>query len=323
MSATEPHVPSAAPAFRCAAASLLSQEPMVGTAPTEQDWLFLEYSGPWGRHAVAESRLPEPVRAHLADLDGLPGVRVQVIRRHGREEGAGTRVFLARLGQQQAQVWTTLLDGPADVVALPLAAVLAGADPGQAGLRPHHDPVWLVCTNGRRDLCCAEAGRPVAAALAARWPEQTWETNHLGGHRFAGTLLALPSAVTLGRLDADTAVLACTALADGVVPMAHSRGRAGLPGVAQVADLHLREQLGQFDVDAVQVEEVADGDVTLRTVAARGSLTRGSLTPGWGQAYRVQVEASPGEPRRQSCGEGQAKPSRTYTVQSCTPVGED
>ena len=31
----------------------------------------------------------------------------------------------------------------------------------------------------------------MAAALTEQWPAQTWETTHLGGHRFAATLLAM------------------------------------------------------------------------------------------------------------------------------------
>ena len=166
---------------------------MGGTAPDESAWLFVEYAGPWGRKAVAESRLPDDVREFLAGLDGI---RVQLVRRHGGVSGPGVRVFTARLGAEPG-VWTTVLADVAEVPTLDLAR--PDADPR---LTAYDAPLWLVCTNGRRDLCCAETGRPVAAALAARWPDATWETTHLGGHRFAGTLLALPSGYALGRLDA-------------------------------------------------------------------------------------------------------------------------
>ncbi|HEU5385864.1 MAG TPA: sucrase ferredoxin [Streptosporangiaceae bacterium] len=47
----------------------------------------------------------------------------------------------------------------------------------------------LVCTNGKRDRCCAVRGRPVAAAIADATGWDTWESSHLGGHRFAATAL--------------------------------------------------------------------------------------------------------------------------------------
>lgn len=224
--------------FRCSAASSGDDEPLAGTAPTETEILFVEHSGPWGRKAVEESRLPVTVRERLASL---VGVRVQLVRRFGGRDEPGLRVFHARARDADWEVRATVLDDATDLVGLDLAA-----------LPPYAGPLWMVCTNGRRDRCCAEVGRPVAAALAARWPEATWETSHLGGHRFAGTLLALPSGHTLGRLDPTSAVDACARLEAGTVPLELSRGRAGLSPSDQVLDLH-RLAGGDEDVDVVEV----------------------------------------------------------------------
>ena len=49
-----------------------------------------------------------------------------------------------------------------------------------------HGPVVVVCTHGRRDVCCAERGRPLAAATALEHPGAVWESTHVGGDRFAG-----------------------------------------------------------------------------------------------------------------------------------------
>lgn len=272
------------PDFRCSRSSVTDGEPMAGTAPTETRYLLVEYAGPWGRHAVAESRLPEHVRQHLAGLDG---VRVQLVRRPGGRSDGGVRVFAATLGDVP-QVTATILD---DVAQLP--------DLDPVDLAPYAGPLWLVCTNGRRDRCCAETGRPVASALADRWREATWETTHLGGHRFAGTLLAVPSGVTLGRLDPATAVEDCALLEQGTLPTRHARGRAGLTGAAQVADLHLRAELGLDLVDDVRVDAVSGELVRL---TARGT------------AYDVTVAQRPGEPRRKSCADLTTKPGPVFAV---------
>lgn len=278
--------------FRCSAASLLDEESMAGTAPTESAWLLVEYAGPWGRKAVAESRLPAQVRAFL---DGLAGVRVQLIRRHGGVSGPGVRVFVVRMGDPDGpRVWTAVLDRVEALLELDVADLGTGA-----GLAAHDAPLWLVCTNGRRDLCCAEHGRPIASALSARWPEATWETTHLGGHRFAGTLLALPAGVVLGRLDADSAVHACDELVAGRLPVGVTRGRAGLTGIAQVADLHLRRELGLDRVDDVTVR-VVEGDAVTLDVA--------------GAPYVVRVERTPGEPRRHSCADLKLKSGAVHDV---------
>ncbi len=225
--------------FRCHVVSRDDGEPLAGTAPTDTEFLFVEYAGAWGRQAVPESRLPEAVKAHL---DSLSGIRVQLIRRNGGTQGPGVRIFHATANADGFAVRTTVLADVTDLLDVDLARDLEAHDQG----------LWLVCTNGRRDRCCAEVGRPITAALAARWPEETWETTHLGGHRFSGTLLALPSGHTLGRLTTDNAVEACAEVEKGGVPLELSRGRAGRSGVEQVRELHVAAG-GSSDVEIVEV----------------------------------------------------------------------
>lgn len=250
------------PDFRCALASLTDDEPIVGTAPTDPEILLVECPGPWGRDAVTDNRLPEVVREHLAALD----LKVFLLRRHDGHAGPGTRVFHARATDDGYAVRGTVLDRAEDLLDLDLS------DP--AGLQAYDEPLWLVCTNGKRDRCCAEVGRPIAGLLSERWPEGTWETTHLGGHRFSGTLLALPSGLTLGRLDTDNALTACEAVARGEVPLDVTRGRAGRSGEEQARELHV----------------LSGGDPRDEVVAVAGSV------------------------RRQSCGDDKVKGTTRYEV---------
>lgn len=298
-------MPPPAPSPRCSLTSRDDGEPLIGTAPLETSLLLIEHDGPWGAQAVAQSRLPAEVRAHLAETHG---VRVQLIRRHGRRADApGLRVFTAALADDGAvRVETALLARDHDLLDLDLAALAATGGTGGTGgtgtvaMTPYDGDLWLVCTNGRRDLCCADLGRPVAAALAARWPEETWETTHLGGHRFAATLLALPSLVTLGRLLPEEAVAGCAEVAAGRIPLEHHRGRAGRPAPAQVAEDHLRRELGVDATTAVRWRGLV-GDVVEVEVA--------------GEGWEVEVVSGPGPARVQSCGpEALAKPTVHHEV---------
>lgn len=63
----------------------------------------------------------------------------------------------------------------------------------------------LVCTHGSRDTCCGTLGVRLAQLLreCPASPDggaHVWEVSHLGGHRFAPTLLAVPSWRVYGRL---------------------------------------------------------------------------------------------------------------------------
>ena len=265
--------------FRCSIASAEDDEQLAGTAPTELRYLFIEDAGPWAAKAVEESGLPDEVKAHLASLTDT---RVQLIRRHGGSDlSAGRRIFTVEYGDGPPRLATSTIDDVRELLE-PLSTM------------PYDGLLWLVCTNGRRDVCCAEFGRPVARALAQRWPEETWETTHLGGHRFAGTFLALPSGVTIGRADPGSAVADAAEIVAGGHPWRTSRGRAGFPPEAQVAEL---AALAAGATDVHWHPPVTDGRVNL-TVDGRPT--------------SYDVERTPGPDRRQSCGNSPAKRTWVY-----------
>jgi hypothetical protein len=137
------------------------------------------------------------------------------------------------------------------------------ARPNPPGLgRRRHEPLYLVCTHGKRDRCCATLGRPIADTLAALHGDDVWEISHIGGHRFAGNLVVLPDGLVYGGLDVAEAVGTVRLHQAGRLDLAHLRGRAGLPRAAQAAEVLLRREL---DVDALgavsagQVEADAAG----------------------------------------------------------------
>lgn len=63
----------------------------------------------------------------------------------------------------------------------------------------------LVCTHGSRDVCCGKFGYPIYNLLRSRYagPDRlrVWRTSHIGGHRFAPTLLELPEGRYWGHFE--------------------------------------------------------------------------------------------------------------------------
>ena len=202
-----------------------------------------------------------------------------LIRRPGRQAPSDQlRVFAAYAHHRSPWLETTVLTDIHQVHDLDVEALGAGRSPG---LTPHPDPVFAVCTHGKHDACCAERGRPVAAALAATHPEQTWEVSHIGGDRFAGNALVLPDGLYYGRLDPATV----SALADehlaGRLSLDHLRGRSGVAPVLQYAELALRRHLDETRRDAVRfVSRAADGDAVTAVLEVGG------------QTYAVRVRTS-------------------------------
>ena len=117
-------------------------------------------------------------------------------------------------------------------------------------------PHLLICTNGRRDVCCAVRGRPLAAHAARLGPGRVWEVSHTGGHRFAPTAVLLPWGQTFARLDERTAGWVLEASDTGHVPREllgaiHDRGRSPLPAPAQCAESHVRALIEETRLGAL------------------------------------------------------------------------
>ena len=236
--------------FRCAGASLLRDEPLTGTASTVRAFLLLENPGPWGDDALRDARLPDGLGEELQARARAARVRVLLIRRPGRRQSSDRlRVFAAYAHHASPWIETTLLDDVHRVHDLDVEALGAGRS---LGLTPHLEPVFAVCTHGRHDTCCAERGRPVAAALAVRHQDLAWEVSHIGGDRFAANAVVLPDGLYYGRLDPDTVADVADAHLAGRLALDHLRGRSGLGTSLQVAEIALRRHLGEDRLDAVR-----------------------------------------------------------------------
>jgi hypothetical protein len=128
-----------------------------------------------------------------------------------------------------------------------LLNVLAGRDPGT----PSTEPIYLVCTHGRHDACCAIRGRPAAAALAAAFPDRTWECSHVGGDRFAANLVFLPHSLFYGHVPAAEAVELATRYDEGIVVPKYLRGSGAHPSPIQAAQHFARAAGASLSVNAL------------------------------------------------------------------------
>lgn len=299
----------------CTTASRELTEPLAATAATARTWLLIEQPGPWGVNALLQSHLDRALGRALEDAAEGTGVRVALIRRPGRHadraESTRRRVYVAHTVPGRSWIRTTVLDDPEELRALDLPALGAGE---HGGLWQPHDgePLVLVCTNAKRDRCCALLGRPLAAELTASGDADVWEITHIGGHRFAPTLLVLPHGYAYGRTDAPAVKAVLTALRDGRVVTEHCRGRSAWDRPGQAAELAVRELTGEDGADALTLTgaEVARDGAHAVTVAHSD-----------GRTWRINVLASDAAPPLPaSCGAALSLQPR-MEVAAITPLG--
>jgi hypothetical protein len=232
----------------CAALRGALDEPLRGTAPERAaSWLLVEHPGPWPSEELPAD-LPAQARRALDEATEA-GVRPQLVRRVTERRSQTATVMLASCRPGSRWLERTRLTDLRELADLDLAALARGEQPGFGVVDP--EPVVLVCTHGRRDVCCARLGRPLATLLDAQLPGQVWETTHVGGDRFAPNVVALPDGSYHGGVGtAEVPALAAALMAQSVL-LPRLRGRAGLPSATQAADVFLREHTGETAVDAV------------------------------------------------------------------------
>jgi len=291
--------------FRCASESGLRDDVLAGTASTVRAFLLVEHAGPWGVEALRDARLPDGLGEALRERAQQTRVRILLARRpgRGRRDDAGTTVLAAYADPHAPRLERGVLADPRAVLDLDLAGLRAGRG---SGLEPHRGPVFAVCTHGRHDACCAERGRPLAAAVAAAHPEATWEVSHIGGDRFAGNLLVLPDGLYYGRLDPASGLGVAAAHTAGQLDLDHLRGRSGFPMPVQAAEVALRRELGETRTDALTLLDRRSTDTDTDVRFGVG-----------GASYLVTVRTSAGtDLHRLTCRATRENPIPSYETMS-------
>lgn len=275
-------------AYRCSRASESLEEPIAGTASTVRGLLLVECSGGWGTDALVGSRLPDEVKRWLRDVQRLHKVRPLLIRGHGRQRTAdGVRVFAGNVGRSGPFLETTVLGDVREVVDLPVSGLASGERPG---LTPYSEPLFLVCTHGKHDACCAERGRPLCKALHDVAPDHTWEVSHIGGDRFAPNVLVLPEGLYYGRLTPEEAPAFVETVRAGRLDLEHLRGRCAFPFALQAAEVFLRRETGRTAGGRPRVVEQVHDDRGMRIRFALGD-----------EQWDVRLVSEPAEARQLTC----------------------
>lgn len=249
----------------CAQTSQEVSEQLFGTSNHVDVWLLLEYNLPWAKKAYEQSDLTQAVREWMdMQLATLPNARVQFIK---AEPSAYLTFYVAVAHETQPLLYKFSLNHYEDLLTLDLPAIIAGQV-----VPPVDEKLFLVCTHGKRDRCCALFGLPIYNAMRAYAGETVWQTTHTGGHRFAATLFCFPHGLGYGRvLPGDVRVVVDSYHA-GQLLTEFYRGRSCYSGPVQVAEYFVRQQSGLADLDALRLLKVQQqGETTTVEFTVAGS----------------------------------------------------
>ena len=229
----------------CSSISRALGEEQAGTASRYRFWLLVEQPGRWGHHALVDSGFPEDVGEELLARAEPLGIRVLLIKRRDRPIGRPRRCFAAFTGRRDRRLSAFDIADPSDLLALDLRSLTRERFRGLGREIP--GPLFLVCTHGKHDPCCARHGVPLFAALRDR--EDVWEATHVGGDRFAGNVVCFPHGLYFGRVTPSEALPLVDAYARGEIRLDLYRGRSSFIPPVQAAEVHLRRRAGLIGVD--------------------------------------------------------------------------
>jgi hypothetical protein len=218
----------------------------------------------WRHDALPDSRIPDSLKARLADFQRRTPLHRQVLIRQCYRPRRTVRCLQVRT----SEVGPTIHDvEAADYEALG-ATELGTAFANAAGST---GPIYTVCTHGTHDKCCAKFGLQVYRALAREQGDAVWQCSHIGGDRFAGNVVVFPYGIYYGRVTPDDVPGLVEHTNRREILLAHYRGRCCYPRIVQAAEYFLRSESGRLGISDFVLTSVTRTDQNEATVRFRSA----------------------------------------------------
>jgi len=242
----------------CSTDSLDKNEALAGTAAAEiHTWILIETNKAFPRKiVVGELELPEPLKSELTTVSMLPGHKCLLIR---RPKGNQNRIFWIHNNRTKVAVQDSQLSLPTE---------------SNAAWTSYEKPFLLVCTNGTRDRCCGTLGGMVFAKMHRHRPELVWQCSHLGGHRFAPTVLTMPNGMLYGRVPLERCEELIFCLEEGRLwGQQFQRGDTSLSKPLQVLSIQLSKSHSEYTFEKVEGLKEGHVLVTVQSPAGRNQFS--------------------------------------------------
>ncbi len=234
------------PQFFCSLASAAVEEQIFGTASRGDVWFLLEYRPYWEADSFAASNLPLPVKARITEyLKTIPASRLHFIK-HPRHTDDYLNLFVVLTREISPIIYKFPLSSYENLLDLDIASLLQ--NPEQFNEYVSIEPLFVTCTHGRHDKCCAKFGRPVASKLGEHVGLKAWQASHLGGDRFAANMVCFPHGIYYGRVQPEEVETIVNNYRHEKLYLEKLRGRSCYNFITQVGEYYLRRETGILDL---------------------------------------------------------------------------
>ncbi|MGG6263984.1 sucrase ferredoxin [Leptolyngbya sp. AN03gr2] len=181
-----------------------SGEELIGSAPNSSMYVLIECPLPWASKAIDSKKIPLNLRETIQKIRSIDrSIRFLLFLGESRVR---SRVMVFRKvlpsGYHKREFELESIDQVA-----PLLEQHLNPTGLEIECYPSDTQDVFVCTHGSHDKCCAKFGYPFyrqALKLVDQFQlsnTRFWQVSHIGGHRFAPTIVTFPDGRYYGALD--------------------------------------------------------------------------------------------------------------------------
>lgn len=228
--------------FFCSTASRYFKESLHGSAAVYKCFIMVEHADPFPAKPT-DGHLDKTWLKQLDAVAKKNKGKLLLVRNKGTDY-KNSRVIYVDCVTQKYLVINSPVD---DLHQINIEGVVADTE-----TKWEVDPFFVVCTNGKKDKCCAKFGFPVFKFfenIFLPFCYESYECTHLGGDRFAANAALMPFGIYYGRVEVEDVHEIIKQTAFGRILYPNYRGRSRLSFFDQAVECHLREHLGNYNID--------------------------------------------------------------------------
>ncbi len=248
--------------FFCSTASRYFKEALQGTAATYKSFILVEHASPFPSNPV-KGLLDKAWLKRMDALANKKNGKLLLIRNNSTDYKTCRVMYVDCILQKYFTVSIPI----SDVHTVDLESKITDRE-----TEWEVDPFFVVCTNGKKDKCCAKFGFPVFKFfenIYLPFSYDAWECTHLGGDRFAANAALLPYGIYYGRVEVEDVHEIIRQTAFGRVNYKNYRGRSTLSFFEQAVECHLREHLNDYSISfSINISQRKQQDNTITVAVA-------------------------------------------------------
>lgn len=250
----------------CSQSSKNTTHDILGSIEHRTHQLFIQIPEPWERPYGLSPKVPKGILPILKNFaKKIPSSSVSLIS-NDQEVSEKIRVLLLVKEEKKTlyKKFEYLFPKKVFEESLHQILILGNRDLPDSIESSTRD--YFICTHSKRDACCGVHGESLYKELKNKLDEKAlsirlFRSTHIGGHRYAPTLLEGPQVRCWGLLDYESAKLLITKDAPLEKLLKHYRGSAALKSpYFQLAERELMKEYGwkYFDCSHFEYESSAE-----------------------------------------------------------------